>query len=348
MTFQKEKTYLCFCQSCSMIFVTGGTGLLGSHLLYALLIKGEKVRALKRETSGFDGLYAAFSFYGDNAQELAGRIEWVNGDLLDISSLQDALEGVTDVYHCAAKVTFDSKQKAELRKINVKGTANLIDACLDKGIRRLCHVSSIGALGSEESGGTINELSPRKSSSRHSAYSHSKYLGELEVWRGIAEGLDAVIINPSVIIGPGDQARGAGNLFGLVGGGLKYYTTGRNAYVDVRDVAEVMMLLMDRPDSGERYIVSSANMGYKELLELVAAKMGKDLPTHKAGKTLLTFASWAQRTASVFKGKPPLLTRDLVRILTARNAYSAHKLIEKTGFDFRPLNTTIADFAARL
>ena len=227
-----------------MVFVTGGTGMVGAHLLYDLVSNGEKVRALKRPGSSIRRAEKIFSYYSSEYQLLLQNIEWVDGDILDKDGLGELLAGVDQIYHCAAIVSFDSRDREIMIHNNVEGTANLVDMAVSLHIPRFCHVSSVSAIGSPPEGIEANEDHPWRNNMDHSAYGESKYLSEMEVWRAIFLGLNAVIVNPSVIIGPGDWKSGSSLLFSTVWKGLKFYTKGGTGFVDVRDVTKVMRLLM--------------------------------------------------------------------------------------------------------
>jgi len=208
-----------------MIFVTGGTGLVGAHLLYELVKDGKKVKALKRETSDLLQVKRTFSFYTDNSEELFNRIEWVNGDLLDYFSFEKLLTGVSVIYHCAAMVSFQAKDRKSMITNNVEGTTNLVNAALEKNVSRICHVSSVAALGRLKNGEPVTENTNWFPSKKVSGYSESKYFSETEIWRGIEEGLDAVIVNPSIIFGPAKWENGSARMFKTIWDGLKFYTT---------------------------------------------------------------------------------------------------------------------------
>ena len=227
-----------------MVFVTGSTGFLGAHLIYHLLSKGKHVRALKRETANLLLFNRIFSFYQSSPQLLPGKLEWVDGELSNVGLLDELIsDNITEIYHAAAKVSFQPQDKTEMIRTNITGTANLVNAALNKNIRKLCHVSSIAAIGRGENQKPIDENTLWKASRRNSTYAISKYGAEREVWRGMEEGLPAVIINPSVILGPGEIKSGTGKMISVVLKGLKFYSRGCNGFVDVRDVVKIMQQL---------------------------------------------------------------------------------------------------------
>ena len=243
-----------------MILVTGGTGLIGSHLLYRLLANGYKVKALCRKGSSKKDVKDLFDFY--EASPLFFKIEWVEGDVQDYYSILNALHHVTHVYHCAAMVSFRPSDRKMMYSVNVEGTANVVDACIEKKITKLCHVSSIATLGKSHNGSLIDEECYWQSDDNHSFYSQTKYKAEMEVWRGIKEGLKAVIVNPSVVIGPGNPNKSSGELLQKVSKGMRFYTSGSTGFVPVKDVVCSMICLMNSR-------ITSYNVCYTKLLRFV-------------------------------------------------------------------------------
>ena len=243
-----------------MIFVTGGTGLLGAQLLLDLTASGQTVTALHRPSADF----SFFDFLFKGKKTLKENILWVTGDLNDVDSINRFVEKDAEVYHCAGLVSFDPRDSEKLYLINIEGTANLVNCCLDKQVRKLVHVSSVGTLGRNGTASlTINEDSYWQSSNEVSDYAISKYGAEREVWRGIAEGLNAVIINPSVIIGAGRWDTGSSKMISQVWKGLRFYSGGVSGFVDVKDVTKIMIQLMQSDITAERFILSSENISYK-------------------------------------------------------------------------------------
>jgi len=320
-----------------MIVVTGGTGFLGAHLICKLMQSGVDVKALKRESSSTDRFEQIFRYYFPGMALNNASLQWVDCDVTDIIGLHDNIGEDDCVYHCAAEVHFRPGNEKQQFQVNVLGTANMVDVCLEKKVRKLVHVSSIGSLGDSVGGYPVDEDTVRKKSVKQSSYSKSKYLGELEVFRGIAEGLNAVIVNPSVIIGPGEAGNGFSTLIGMVQKGLRYYPQGANAWVDVRDVAEAMILLMQAEIEGERFIVSAENRSYQYILEQIAEILGVKPPVKKASYNLLKLAGLAGKIKETFTRKPNPLTPDLIRISSSVTAYNPSKLIGATGFRYIPV-----------
>ncbi|HNE28527.1 MAG TPA: SDR family NAD(P)-dependent oxidoreductase, partial [Saprospiraceae bacterium] len=232
-----------------MILVTGGTGFVGSYLIRLLVQHGYHVRALRRADSAMHLVH-----------DVADRVEWVEADVTDLVALEEAFEGVTQVCHCAAMVSFHPRDVRRMMQVNVDGTANIVNLCLHFGVRKLVHVSSIAAIGRSKERKHLDEKSPWVQSKVTSQYAISKYQGEQEAWRGHAEGLDVAIVNPAIILGSGYWNVGSGRFFQQVNDGLKFWPVGRSGFVDVRDVAQFMLLLLGNNISGERYILNAGNI----------------------------------------------------------------------------------------
>jgi nucleoside-diphosphate-sugar epimerase len=329
-----------------MIFVTGGTGLVGSHLLYALTSRGSRVRALYRSKNNLPLVAKTFGYYTDRAQELFALIEWVEGELLDLRDKPELLDGVDEFYHCAAMVSFESKNRKAMLRNNIDGTACVVNACLEKGGIRLCFVSSVAALGSSVEGEFVEEGHLWKPSEGHSAYSISKFHSEMEVWRGISEGLEAFIVNPSIILGPGNWNKGSSVLFQTFHKGMRFYTTGVTGYVDVRDVTTCMILLMEQKTRGERYILNSGNHSYLEIFTLLSRAFGKRDPDILVSPIMGMIAAFAASLLAFLTGKPASITRETIRSSQHVTKYSNRKIIEKTGFTFRPVAQSVNEIAS--
>ncbi|ALD19986.1 NAD-dependent epimerase/dehydratase family protein [Hymenobacter sp. DG25A] len=321
-----------------MVFVTGGSGLIGSFLIPALVARGLPVRALYRNQIP--------------AIPMADQVEWVEGDLRDSLAIQQALQGVTHVFHCAGLVSYAPQDEAALLQVNMEGTAVLVDACLMQPGIRLCHVSSVAALGEAASPPSavvsgspfvVTEEAKWDLGASHSAYAASKYLGELEVWRGVSEGLSAVIVNPSVVLGPADWNRSSTRLFQYAYNEHLFYTPGNLNVVDVRDVVAAMLrLTLDLAVRGERYVLSAAALPLHDFLTQAAQCFGKKPPT-TAVPDWAAEAIWrVEHVRSLLTGARPLITKDTARAGRRALQYQATKVQLATGLAFRPVAETIA------
>jgi dihydroflavonol-4-reductase len=329
-----------------MVLVTGGTGLVGSHLLFDLCKKGCRVRALKRSNSDMSPVKSLFAYYNEGATELFSSIEWVEGDILDIAALEDSLEGVSSVYHCAAMISFNPDDQQEMLRVNVEGTANLVNACLHKGIKRLCHVSSIATLGRNSVKGLITEETHWKTSPENTWYAISKYGAEREVWRGAEEGLEIVVVNPSVIVGPGDWNKSSLVMFQLAARGLKYYTTGQTGYVDVRDVSEIMIRLMDKGVKGNRYILNAENIPFRVFFDWLLEIFNKPKASIKVNPLLGELGWRFEKILAGIRGKKPRITKETARAANLTYEFSSDKIKKELDYEFIPVHQSVKDACA--
>ncbi len=328
-----------------MILVTGGTGLLGSHLLYELLQEDKPVSALMRKGSDLSFVKKVFSYYIPEYDKLFNKIIWVEADINDVCALDEAMKDVTHVYHTAAVVSFNHKEGPLMKKVNTEGTANVVNACLANGIKKLCYTSSVAALGREDSNTPVTESSPWIKDIRKSAYSQTKYDAEQEVWRGVAEGLTAVIVNPAIILGPGAWHKGSSKLFETVRKGQKFFTQGINGFVDVRDVARTMKALMNSDITNERFIVSSGNHSYEFILKQMAESLHVSPPRYHAGRLLSELAWRAEYLRSKLTGHQPLITKETAHTAQNRHYYSNEKIANALSYQFIPIDECIKDTA---
>ncbi len=324
-----------------MILITGATGLLGSRLLFDLASKGHRVRALRRSTSRMN----CVDHYFGTHPELLEKVEWVEGDVSDIFSLEAAMPGVTQVYHCAAKVSFQPSDRDYMHHINIDGTANVVNMCLMKGVKKLCFVSSVAALGRTGTEEVIDESAVWKTSAMNSAYGVSKYGAEREVWRGVAEGLDAVIVNPGVIIGPGNWKTDSSMLFRQVAKGLKFYTSGVTGFVDVADVSQIMISLMEGEIVNERFVLVSENKPFRDVMNRIADRIGKKRPGIYAGPLLSGLAWRVEFLKWKISGYKPVITKETARSATNKHYYSSAKILKTLGRDFIPIEKSIDNVA---
>jgi nucleoside-diphosphate-sugar epimerase len=325
-----------------LILVTGGTGLVGSHLLYDLCSAGHQVRVLKRPETNTAALKRTFSYYNPNAEQLLSLVEWRDADLLDVYSLLDAMEGVDTIYHCAAMVSFEKKHEALMMRTNIEGTANMVNAALERGITKFCHVSSIATLGRTEHGEPVTEETFWKSSPSNSNYSISKYGAEREVWRASEEGLDVVIVNPSIILGPGNWTQSTCNMFSKGYEGIKFYTDGTTGFIDVRDVSRLMIKLMNSDIKNQRFILNSENAGYRYFFDEMHTAFSRSRPSLKAGRFMSDLAWRMETIRSLFSGKPPLITRETARAAQSNSTFSSEKILAAfPDYKFIPLKESV-------
>lgn len=317
-----------------MILVTGGTGFLGARLIKYLIDDGKAVVATKRHNSVIP----------ENLRT-SSLIQWIEADITDYFALSDLFPGISKVYHCAAMVSYQKENWAQMLHTNIEGTKHIVNLCLQHGVR-LLHVSSIAALGSSKAGEPVDEQSKWDDGAKRSKYADSKYESEMDVWRGIAEGLDAVIVNPSVIMGSGTGAKGSGMIFDTVQRGLKFYPPGSVGIVDVEDVAQIMILLMNRKDiSGERFVLNSQNISNKNLLEHISRFLGKAKPSIAASPLMLSVAWRCAKFLSKLTGKAPALTRETAKASASKLAYANDKITRTTGYSFKPISRTLEEMS---
>ena len=328
-----------------MILVTGGTGMVGAHLLYFLLEKGLPIRAIHRKDSNISAVKNIFSLYTSEPDIYFKKIDWVEADIIDIPALTEAFEGIEYVYHCAAFVSFDPSKYRQLKKINVEGTANILNLCLAKSVKKLCYVSSVSTFGKAASGKLINESTSWNSEVKNNVYSITKYGAEMEVWRGTQEGLDAVIVNPGVILGISPDSDGSGALIDLCAKGVSFYPSGSTGIVDVQDVVKAMILLMDSDIKTQQYILVGENISYKNLLSQFAFLFGNKPPKRKLPKTLMLFLSNIEGVFRfIFRGERKL-AKATIRSMFNNSFYDASKIKNELGFEFTPTTETIKRIA---
>ncbi|MFD1629329.1 NAD-dependent epimerase/dehydratase family protein [Pseudopedobacter beijingensis] len=313
-----------------MILITGATGFLGAELTFQLIKKGERVRCTKRINSEIPSILLP----------LEDKIEWVNADVLDLSDLESAFSEVKKVYHCAAKVSFDKKDEKLMNAVNVEGTANIVNLCLDFGAK-LVHVSSIAAIGNPKANEPVTEKNFWDAYDKNGRYAISKYRSEMEVWRGIEEGLNAVIVNPSVIIGENVGTNGSGQIFSLIAKGLRYYTAGNIGLVDVKDVAANMIELMASNISGERFILNAENYTYEKFFKEIAAAYGITDSFKSIAKWKLKLAVKASVFANMLVGNINGLTKEVVSAAFNQTRYTNDKIKTALQVQFIPVSESI-------
>lgn len=324
------------------MFVTGATGLVGSHLLYFLCKSGYRVVALRRRTSRIKDTQSVFSQYPDG-DELWERINWVEGDVLDKKTLEKPIGDSSFVFHCAALVSFTPEDKERLWKTNLEGTENIASLCLEHRIR-LCYVSSIAALGDAgKEGEIVNEETPEIPERLHSEYTYSKGDAEKVVWKYIHRGLDAVIVCPSIILGVGAADKSSSRLYATAAKGIPFYTAGVCGYVDVRDVCRLMIRLAeDREIKGERFVLNGGNYSYRELFTTIALANDKRPPYFHLCPWMTEIVWRLLGVVGKLTGRKPAFTRETARTSQHKSYYSSAKILSfYPDFQFYPLAATI-------
>ena len=327
-----------------MILVTGGTGLVGSHLLLDLVKSGNNVRAIYRTPASLTTVKNVFSYThsAETTEELFKRIEWIQVDVTDIPSLQQAFIDIDYVYHCAAVVSFDPSKDTQLRKVNIEGTANIVNFCIKNEIKKLCFVSSIATLDLKPGEKEITEASFWNKELNHNMYAITKFGAEMEVWRASQEGIPVFIVNPGVIIGPGYWDSGSGKIFKKVDSGLDYFFPKTTGFVGVWDVVRSMRKLMASNVVNEQFIVVSKNVSFKEIFSQTAENLGKPAPSKKLQKWMI-FMGWIlQEAVGIFSDKERQLDRRSQKSLFEHSFYSAEKLKATLSFEFEPVPEVIA------
>jgi len=323
--------------------VTGATGMLGTHVMLELLSRGQAVRALYRTEESREMVKRIFSFY--QSGNLYSQIQWTQGDVLDIPSLYEAIQGCDAVYHSAAVVSYHRKDRNQMYTINIEGTANVVNVCIDLQIAQFCQVSSIAAIGRTADGQTLSEKNEWENSSLNTHYGITKYLSEMEVWRGIQEGLNAVIVNPGFIIGPGDPHRSSTNVFSKIKEGLPAYPPGGTGFVSASDVARAMVELMQKKISGQRYIIVSESLSMHEVFNSIGAALGKKHMTRIATPAMLFIGRILEFLKEIFTGKKALVTKETTRNAQVRFYYENEKIKKELGFEFQSINEAITQAA---
>lgn len=327
-----------------MILVTGGTGLVGSHLLLDLTRSGEKPRAIYRKKESLRAVKKVFSYTNseEEANRLFRQIEWQKADITDVPSLEEAFKGVTQVYHCAALISFDASQDSRLRKVNIEGTANVVNFCIKQKVEKLCFLSSIATLDKKPGEKIVSETSQWNKENDHTMYAITKYGAEMEVWRATQEGIPVVILHPGVIIGPGFWNSGSGEIFKRVWKGLNYYFPKVTGFVGVEDVVKVMRLSMEASLQNESLIVVAENLSFKQVLTLVAKSLDKPAPKKQLKPWMISLGWIFEKLTAPFSGKDRRLNRHSAKTAFEDSFYSNEKLTSTFKFEFTPMEKVIA------
>ena len=325
-----------------MNLVTGATGILGSHVVLKLLQNNKPVIACKQKKSDLSKIEKLFSYFPEG-EKLFRQIAWREMDVNDVYSIEDALEGVETVYHCAGHVSFNDKDRKKLFKINETGTSNVVTACLNKKITALCYASTIATLNNSDYTQPIDENVFWKLNGKESDYALSKYGAEREVWRGIEEGLNAVIVNPGIILSPGFWNQSSSKLFTRCYNGNKFYTNGLAPYISAQDVATVMIKLIEKKQFANRYILVEGNYTFREIVDTILVNFGKPKATINANRFILNLARFFENLMSAFGGKEQLLSRNTINSAFHVQTYVNTKIKEAINYDFMPVNKVIKD-----
>jgi nucleoside-diphosphate-sugar epimerase len=325
-----------------MILVTGGTGLVGSHLLYRLVLKNTSVKAIYRNKNTLQTVKNIFSYYSSNFEALFAKIIWIEADITDVFSLNKAFEDVTQVYHSAALISFDFRDYKAMRKINIEGTANIVNCCIAHKVKKLCYVSSIATLEKPKKTQIIDEGFEWSTESNNYGYAITKFGAEMEVWRASQENVEVVIVNPGVILGPGLWHNGTGALFSKIYNGLKFYSEGITGFVSVDDVVKAMILLMNSKIKNQRYILVAENLSFKTVFDEIAKTLNVKKPSIKVTRFMSELGWRIEYIKSVLTGKPAILTKHSAKSIHNSYFYSSKKIETDLNFNFEPVFNAIA------
>lgn len=316
-----------------MILITGATGIVGSHILIELLKKGEKVRVLKRRNASTEAIGQLLAFHKMTPE----NIEYAEGDINDIVSLDDALKGCHTVYHCAAMVSFHPADAEALFRINILGTKNMVDGAINHGVKTFAYISSTAAIGDQLINGMQSEASTWTDDKGKSHYRLSKHHAEREVWRGAQEGLNVVIVNPTVIIGPGKWGQSSTSLLQTAKKGLKFSSTGSNGFVDARDIAEILIDLVDKKVFNERFLLVGDHVSFTEFFTRLGKRFGQKPPSIPVPKNLvLTFAFFLSKLERIGISLPGITSENMKSAY--RNVTYDTTKIKALGYSFRSLD----------
>jgi len=313
-----------------MIAVTGANGLLGSVIVRMLLKHQEPFLAIKRKNSDISLL-----------QDVNQGIKWVDADILDVVALNEAFKNVTHVIHAAAVVSYNPRKARQVMEINVEGTRNVVNACLANNVDRIVHVSSVAALGAQKGQTSITEENKWVDTNHQTVYAKSKYLSELEIFRGQEEGISSIIVNPSLILAGANWDNSSAQIFKYIWKQSPFYSDGSVNYVDVDDVAAIVYKLLKMPIEAERFIVSAGKVRYKELFGLIAKEFGKKIPSIRISKNFLKIGAYFESLRSIIAGSEPRLTKETARIAGVDYLFENRKIVELLNFKFQPIDKTL-------
>lgn len=329
-----------------MILVTGGTGLVGAHLLWHLVQEHQVIRAIHRRGSNLQEVAKVFSYYSEQPKQYFERISWVEADITDLPALESAFDGIDRVYHAAALISFDPGDFELLMKTNAEGTANMVNLSIAHSVKKFCYVSTIGTIGRSSNGDPATEETEWTPDNTN-VYAQSKYAAEMEVWRGAQEGLEVVMVNPGVILGPGFWDSGTGDLFQTASKGYRFYPPGGTGFVSVHDVVRMMTLLMNADIVNQRYIAVAKNLTFEEILSRLCPLLGQSKPSKRLLFWQLELGRIADVVWSFFSGAGRRITRASIHSMKHRDDYSNRKAREALSFEFESLDPIIEFSCAR-
>ncbi|SFE77528.1 NAD-dependent epimerase/dehydratase family protein [Thermoflexibacter ruber] len=317
-------------------FITGATGLVGSYITRKLVSEGKEVHALKRKDSSLELV-----------EDIAKQITWIEGDILDVSLLFEILPQMTYVIHSAAAVSMLPKDKEKVFKINIEGTANMVNASLKSPIKKFCHVSSVAAIGVPENAHLVNEKASWNEDNTNFIYAKSKHFAEMEVWRGIAEGLNAVIVNPSTVLGVSSLNKSSGQIFNRLRKGIRFYPKGKINLVDASDVAEIVYHLLHHEVSNERFILNAGSIAYKDFFAKVAQVLGTPVPKYALNQSVLSIAYFLSQLASLLGITKTVLPKEIISAMQSTHTYDNKKITDLLHFKFKDLNQSIKEVSEK-
>jgi len=315
-----------------IVFITGGTGFIGSYIIKNLIEKDHNVRAIRRSNK--------LPFY--IPKEIFDKVEWVEGDVLDFVSLNDAMQNVDAVIHSAAIVSFSKKERSKMYQTNIDGTTNVVNAALDNKIKRFLHLSSVAALGRTTTEQTVSEQKKWEENKNNTHYAITKHHSEIEVWRGFAEGLEGVVINPSTVLGFGDWHQSSCAIFKNAYKEFSWYTKGVNGFVGVEDVAEAAVQLLFSNINQKKFIVNADNWSFQHLFNTISDGFHKKRPNKEATKTLGAIAWRLEKLKEIITGKKALLTKETAKVAHSKTSFDSNALLAALPeFRFTPLDIVI-------
>ena len=326
-------------------FLTGGTGLLGTYFLIKALEQGHGVTAIYRNEKSIELSKKIFALQGSQIVEKFSKIDWVQANLLNPLELDELILPHHTVVHCAGMVSFLPSDEQEMYKSNFVGTQNLVNVCIEKGVKKFIHISSVSTLCKEEE--IRDETSFQRPAKEAGFYGKSKYLAEMEVWRGMQEGLNACVLSPSIILGAHDWNKGSSKMFGVAHQGLLFYTLGKTGFVDVNDVAEAILVVAKTETKQKRYCLNAENIFYKDFFENLHLAFGKPMPKYKAGKFLTSLYWRLQWLKSKITNSAPLVTKESASTAHSIRLFNGDRFAEEFSFSYTPINKSVASIVKK-